>query len=201
MAFRLVIFDLGGVLVTRAPERMIEEFAAAAGRPPMEVARMIADPAMQAFEMGRMSPVECFDHVRRQLGLPWDFARFTEAWNGMLGEDRAATALLAPLRRRYQLSVLSNTNPLHDAHIRSRWPAFGQIQRWTVSYEVGMMKPDPRIYAQALEQAGVRAAEAVYVDDVEEFVEAGRRVGLTAIHRTPESSLERQLQAAGIETR
>ncbi len=197
---RLLIFDLGGVLVTRAPERMIQEFAAASRRPVEEVAQLITDPAMQAFELGRMTSADFFEYVRGRLGLPWDFQQFTAAWNGMLNEDRTATALLAPLRRRYRLGVLSNTNPLHAAHIRSAWPAFGHIQHWTMSYEVGLMKPDARIYRHAIERAGVRANEAVYIDDVAEFAEAGRQAGLTAIHLAPGRSLERELRAIGIET-
>ena len=53
-----------------------------------------------------------------------------------------------------------------------------------ISAEVGIMKPDPRIFQYALEQLDVAPAEAVFVDDVIENVEAARAFGMHAIHFT-----------------
>jgi putative hydrolase of the HAD superfamily len=51
-----------------------------------------------------------------------------------------------------------------------------------LSCEVGVAKPDEKIYAIALERAGVGGDEAIFVDDVEVNVAAARRLGLAA-HR------------------
>ena len=66
------------------------------------------------------------------------------------------------------------------------------------SCEVGLRKPDPRIYLLALERAGVRPEQAVYVDDRPELVDAGRSVGLTAIRFENSRQLEQDLQAIGL---
>jgi putative hydrolase of the HAD superfamily len=60
-----------------------------------------------------------------------------------------------------------------------------------ISAEVGLMKPDPRIYLTALEKLGARPEESVFLDDVLVNVEAARAVGMLAIQFTqPEKSLE-----------
>jgi epoxide hydrolase-like predicted phosphatase len=53
------------------------------------------------------------------------------------------------------------------------------------SSEVGMRKPDPRIYELALERLGVPAERAVFVDDAPGNVEGARRVGMRAVLMGP----------------
>jgi epoxide hydrolase-like predicted phosphatase len=49
------------------------------------------------------------------------------------------------------------------------------------SSEVGVRKPDPRIFELALERLGVPAARAVFLDDYAGNVEAARRVGIRGV--------------------
>jgi epoxide hydrolase-like predicted phosphatase len=51
-----------------------------------------------------------------------------------------------------------------------------------ISAEVGLAKPDPRIYQLALEKLGVQAGDSIFLDDFKENVEAARAVGMLAIH-------------------
>jgi putative hydrolase of the HAD superfamily len=50
-----------------------------------------------------------------------------------------------------------------------------------ISAKVGMVKPDPRIFHLAVERLRVQPAEAIFIDDIEENVEAARGEGLIAI--------------------
>ena len=56
------------------------------------------------------------------------------------------------------------------------------------------MKPMPEIYLLALNQAGVRADEAVFVDDFIENVEGAQEVGMSAIHFKDSQGTIRQLK-------
>jgi epoxide hydrolase-like predicted phosphatase len=60
-----------------------------------------------------------------------------------------------------------------------------------ISAEVGLTKPDPRIYRLALEKLGTRPDESVFLDDVLVNVEAARAIGMAGIQFTqPEKALE-----------
>jgi len=60
-----------------------------------------------------------------------------------------------------------------------------------ISAEVGLMKPERRIYSLALGKLGVQPAEAVFLDDVLVNVEAARSLGMSAIHFIqPDKALE-----------
>lgn len=199
MSFRLVIFDVGGVLVKLEPERMINKLAQETGQPVEKVERVVADPTLiEAFELGRLLPRQFLDRLNAQLGLAWTYDRFITAWNSILTENTDTTWVLQRLRNRYKLLVLTNTNVLHDEYIRQTWPVFNQVHHWIASYQVGFRKPEPQIYQLALRQADVPPHATVYVDDTVEFVEAAEHLGLKAIHFTDGLLLERELRALGL---
>jgi putative hydrolase of the HAD superfamily len=51
----------------------------------------------------------------------------------------------------------------------------------TISAEVGLAKPDARIYQHALEKLGRRPEEAIFVDDVPANIEAAKRLGMQGL--------------------
>src|SRR5688572_21441162 len=62
------------------------------------------------------------------------------------------------------------------------------------SSEVGMRKPDPRIYRLTCERLGVAPARAAFVDDIEDNVAGARNVGLVGIHFTSTGAVLDQLR-------
>jgi putative hydrolase of the HAD superfamily len=199
MAFRVVIFDLGGVLVKLEPWRMLQKLAKQSGQPEDKIQQVVTDPKLiEPFELGRMSPRQFFEQLTKRLGLPGGFDELVMAWNSLLSENTDTTWILQRLRERYTLAVLSNTDIVHDEYIRRTWPIFSQIHHWIASYPVGRRKPEPGIYQLPLREADAPPSAAVYVDDTEEFVLMARRLGLTAIHFTDGLKLEHELRAAGL---
>ena len=51
-----------------------------------------------------------------------------------------------------------------------------------LSGEVGLAKPDPRIFELTIERCGLTPASTIYVDDVRSNVDAARQLGLNALH-------------------
>jgi HAD superfamily hydrolase (TIGR01509 family) len=74
-------------------------------------------------------------------------------------------------------------------------PAFGtagaDVDEFVLSFEVGAVKPDPRIFQIALQRLGVAAGEAVMVGDSEENDGAARAVGCDFILVDPLPVAER----------
>jgi len=199
MAFQLVIFDVGGVLVRLETQRIVHKLAQETKQPAEALERIVTDPKLiEPFELGRSSPKQFFDQLNNRLKLSWGFDQFVEAWNSILSENTDATWLLQRLRERYTLAALSNTNALHDEYIRRSFPVLSLIHHWIVSYQVGLRKPEPEIYQLTLRQADVPPHAAVFIDDTEEHVVVARRLGLMAIHFSDGLRLERELRAAGL---
>ncbi|GAC1390581.1 MAG: HAD family phosphatase [Candidatus Saccharimonadales bacterium] len=63
-----------------------------------------------------------------------------------------------------------------------------------LSFETGMMKPDPGIYTYSCEQLGVEPNETLMVDDIAGYCEAAEHQGMQAIHYTSFEQFKNKIQ-------
>jgi len=73
--------------------------------------------------------------------------------------------------------VLSNTSFLHARMIFENEVLASIPELHILSYKVGLMKPDPRIWLKLLEYTGLDAGDCLYIDDVEAYCDAARGLG------------------------
>ena len=99
-------------------------------------------------------------------------------------------ALQAELRRRgYKTYIFSNTNDLAMEHVIRNFPFFDNFDGYIYSYEVGAMKPEPKIYEAMEAMSGKCGSDLIYLDDRAENIAAGAARGWRAIlHESPEKS-------------
>ena len=69
---------------------------------------------------------------------------------------------------------------------------------YVLSFEAGYMKPDLRIFQIALERAKARAGECVFIDDLEENIEAAAKMGIHTIHFKAQTDLKTELCKLGL---
>jgi HAD superfamily hydrolase (TIGR01509 family) len=108
--------------------------------------------------------------------------------------------LFERLSKRYRLALLSNTDPIHVAHLESTYGFFQHFPKPARIYScvVGASKPNPLIYREALRASKARAEEAVYIDDIPSYVEAAQRLGMTGVTFQSPEQLDREMEALGI---
>ena len=199
MHYDLVICDIGGVVVDFDADRLVHQASQFLGRSFDDVQRAVYhEELLLPFELGRISPVAYYEGLRAALKLSWSYEQFVRAWNDIFNENRDVTQILERLRTRHRLTALSNTNLLHYQHLRATIPSLSVFSDWVVSCEVGLRKPDPKIYFLALERARALPRQAVYIDDRPELVETARGLGLTGIRFEHSRQLEQDLQAIGL---
>jgi putative hydrolase of the HAD superfamily len=91
-------------------------------------------------------------------------------------------ALAAGFRRAgSRTAFLSNSGPEVMARVRAHWPLEGLFDAVIISCEVGLSKPDPRIYELCLDRLGLPAPQALFVDDRADNIEGAVRVGLRTL--------------------
>jgi putative hydrolase of the HAD superfamily len=201
----LVIFDLGGVIVELSHREMAAAMAERSADPRFRDAAALlfavfeSDEALtRPFDEGKISPREFYELARRRFRLRLSFDEFVARWNRSFKENAGVTALIERLSPGLHLFLLSNTNPLHHAYLESRVAALRKMEQQILSYEVGHRKPSPVIFQAALERAGVSAEEAVYIDDIEEYVLAAGRLGMDGIVFRSAERLEEEFQRRGL---
>ena len=199
MTCEVVLFDLGGVVVDVESDRLVHQMAQLLGRSFEEVQEVVYHRELLVpLELGRISPEAYYHGLSERLQLPWTYDQFVRSWNDMISEKTQVTGILRRLHRRHKLMALTNTNVLHLAHIKTRYPSLSVFDDWVASCEVGLRKPDAQMYRLAVDRAGVRPDAAVYVEDRPELIEAGRAVGLTAIRFENPEQLEAELSSLRI---
>jgi putative hydrolase of the HAD superfamily len=67
------------------------------------------------------------------------------------------------------------------------------------SYELGIVKPDPAIYQEAVQRLGVEPAEALFIDNLEQNVEGAKAAGLHSIVFKDVDQLSRDLRTHGFD--
>ena len=111
------------------------------------------------------------------------------------GLERLTGPVRSRSSRAARTAFLSNGVPETMARIRAERP----LDRWfdvvVVSYEVGLAKPDPRIFELCLSRLGAHAGEALFVDDRAENVAAAERLGMRTLHFTGDDATPRLLDA------
>ena len=165
-----LIFDFGNVLIEIDPARSIEAFQTLGAQADLH---LDAD-FFHDFETGAITAAEFRRALRNQLRWASADSSIDSAWNALLLEIPPRTLrVLRSLRAQgYQLALLSNTNPIHIDEVRRRLGPFGYgefarcFERIFYSYEMGLRKPDPAIYAAVDRELGITSpAEVLFVDD------------------------------------
>jgi HAD superfamily hydrolase (TIGR01509 family) len=195
---RAVIFDIGRVLVKVDVARATAGLSQGVSLGPEELWRVLqSDPRWNDWQEGRISPPDWHLHVVRRIGSPLSFNEFRDAWNRALDpEPLQSDDLFVTLARSKRLALLSNTDPLHIAHLEAtqsffrHFPARARIY----SCSVAASKPSPVIFQAALRAVQTRAEEAVFIDDILEYVEAARSLGLAGIHYQSPAQLRSELR-------
>lgn len=197
---RFIFFDLGNVLVKFSIARLLEQGAALTGCE-IDTVRsgLFADGISARYECGDITEDEYCSHFVHTTGIDVDRERLENALCDIFTLNESIIPALEELRaREVPLGILSNTGPGHWRHCQREFPKiFESIpSNYILSYEVGTMKPDRKIYAAAMKTAakvipGIAPGEVMFFDDLAANVEAAREFGFAAVIYTDGLNIKR----------
>lgn len=182
---RVLVWDMGGVLVRNMEPSVRARLAEPYGMTGMDLENLFFGNEMaRRASIGHGSEMDAWEHVRQKLNLKSEaMPEFIHTFWSCDRFDEDLFAFSMALRPQYKVGLLSNAFPEARVSLGQRFPHFYEMFDVSIfSAEVGMVKPDPRIYRMILEQLDVRAEEAVFVDDFIENVEGARAVGMQTVH-------------------
>jgi len=195
MTIRAVLFDLGGVIVRTEYQAPRQHLAERFGMDYEDIDKIVfgSGTAVRA-SVGEIDEQEHWRNVMKTLKLPVsEYERIRDEFFAGDVIDHEILNFLRSIKPRYKTGLISNAwSGLRDYIVREKFDdAFHQM---VISAEVGVIKPDPKIFHIALEQLQVKAKEAVFVDDVLENIEACQQVGMQGIHFKDSRSAIQQLK-------
>jgi len=191
MTIRAVIWDMGGVLLRTENPQPRQALAESLGLSRETLEEIVfGGESGRAAQLGLISVDQHWQNVLRQLGLPAaERAAFEKRFWGGDRLDRELLEFIRTLRPRYKVGLLSNAFSDLRHYLTEIWGLADLFDAIIISAEVGVMKPDERIYRLAAEQLKVSPGQAVFLDDFERNVRGAQAVGMLAIHfREPEQA-------------
>lgn len=182
---RAVVFDIGGVLERVDDMSWLLPWGRAAGMPEHEIeTRLSMFDVDDAVATGRLSESEFRAMYADALGLDEAGAdEFMQTmWTWYCGElDQGMFDFAAGLRPGFITAILSNSADGARREEQARYGFEQLVDHVIYSHEVGLAKPDPRIYALTCTRLGVEPAEIVFIDDTPLVVESARAFGWHAV--------------------
>jgi 2-haloacid dehalogenase len=192
----VVVFDVGGVLIEWDPRHLYRKLFAGA-EPAMEhfLANVCTHEWNRCQDAGRSfaegARLLKLEHPDKAELIDAYAARFDEM---MPGPIAGTVEILAELRERgTPLYGLSNFSAETFPPALQRFEFLRWFHGMVISGEVGVIKPDPRIYEILLARFGIDPHRAVYIDDVAANVEGARPFGIHGIHFTTPDALREEL--------
>lgn len=179
------LVDIGNVLLKLRRNPVDAVLSASAG----DVVRESFFQLYCCFESGVVSEEEFISRGMDIAGFEGSSDEFAEAWCDIFGPMPDVWAWCE--RRKAEgmrLVLFSNTNSLHKKRFFQE-SVFSLFDSAVYSDEVGEMKPGKGMYEYAVNVLKLNPSRTLYVDDLEENVEAGRRFGFRALRFLPDDPM------------
>jgi HAD superfamily hydrolase (TIGR01509 family) len=176
-----IIFDFGDIFINLEKQRCASQFE--------ELGISLSNQAILSqndlYEKGEISEEEflnTFLKIKPNLNL----IDLKKAWNSVLGNfPLYRLEFLQMLAQKYQLFLLTNTDPTHIAHFEEMVGAsfftdfYNCFEKVFYSFEMKMRKPDPRIYTAILNKYDLAAKRVLFVDDKKENTDSAASLGIS----------------------
>ncbi len=108
-----------------------------------------------------------------------------EVWNYILKEfPKHKLEFLQQLSKdnNYKLILLSNTNDLHIDWVKKHVSFYDDFKKcfdkFYLSHEINLRKPDKEIYEFVLQENNLIAEESLFIDDTKENTDSAKRLGI-----------------------
>ncbi len=197
---KAVIFDFGGVVI-RDTHQEVKDYIADNLGLKRSVVEEIIEMTLPLYRTGRLSTEQYWKIFSQLAGI--SFPRdYKHLWRGGYeSEDKQNLPLLDLVQRLrnngYITPVLSNTILPHADFNRSSHN-YDLFEPVILSFEVGMAKPDKRIYELMLDRINMSADECVFIDNTKENVDAAIDSGYHGIIYRGIDLLLQKLQRLGV---
>jgi HAD superfamily hydrolase (TIGR01509 family) len=202
MVISTIVFDFGNVVAQFSHRKAAEQIAAFGSASAASIQAYLFGAKLEDdLESGRIAPQIFIGMVRDTFHLQCTDEQFTRAYVDMFTANAEVCDLLPRLKPRYKLLLLSNTNDLHARHFLAKFrEQLAPFEAVVLSHEVGIRKPDPRIYEYCRRKAGSPpASECLFIDDLAANIEGVRHCGWQGIVYRPGENLVQQLAAFGVD--
>ncbi|MGB2869758.1 MAG: HAD family phosphatase [Bacteroidota bacterium] len=195
---KVVLFDLGNVLVSYTPESfwMTLGFEEKTRRRGFEKGVLCLS---TKFEMGKIDTERFLGELETLFKKKFTREELRKAVASVLTRPiRGTNSLVARVVKSTEAALVSNTNEMHYVYCLRAVPSLKFLPKHFLSYKLGVMKPNPRFYDAVIRSLGEKPSSMVFIDDVEENVSGAEKAGMKGIVFKNAGQIEKELESLNI---
>ena len=201
-----IVFDFGGVLFTWQPHEFMARLLPERASTP-DAARALVGEFFESFggdwgefDRGTIAAAPLAGRIAQRTGLSLaEVERVMHAIPQELTPIPGTVALMKRLHEQgHALYFLSNMPAPYADHLDAAHAFIGLFRDGIYSARVGLIKPEPEIFAHALGVFGIEAHDTLFIDDIAHNVAAARRAGWQALQFEHPQQCAAELARLGI---
>ena len=180
-----LVFDFGGVIVDLDKDKAIRAFRNLGMENIEDYIGLYAQQGIfLEVEDGQIDDLTFCEKISEIVGRKLSYEEVKQAWLGFFaGMDEFKLDYIEELRSKYNLYILSNTNPFVQSWAQSAdFSSKGRslrdyFDKIYTSYEIGYIKPAPEIFEFMIKDANLNPAETLFIDDGESNIKIAEELG------------------------
>ncbi|APF20570.1 HAD family hydrolase [Caldithrix abyssi] len=200
---KAIIFDLGRVLVDVKFNQQTAKFFGVDTDHPEDAAKILDaafnNELFRKLNRGEISSYDFYEAFSRDFNLNLSYQRFVDYWVDVFAPIPGMEDLFWQVKKRYPVGLLSDTDELHWNYCREKFPFIKSVEKPTLSFEIGALKPDKKCYLKAAENVGFAPEVCLFIDDREVNVQGAKKAGMQAVLFEGVEKLKGDFKKLGIE--
>jgi len=186
---KAIIFDLGAVILNIDYQKTIDGFTKLGIKKAATLySKKVQKNLFHKIETGKISKQKFLTELRKQTDNA-NIKLIEQAWNSMLldlPEERLE--LIKKLKSNYEIYLLSNTNTIHIEAFKKKlgnvkWLSFCNLfDKMYLSHDLGLRKPDVKIFKYILKEQKLKAEEVFFIDDSPQHISSAKKLGINCHH-------------------
>ena len=198
---KVILFDLGNVLIKIDFSRVISEWVRFSGKDEIHISPdSILGSENEKYERGEISTDQFVSSLKRELKLNMSDEKFLQGWNNIfVGETPGIRNVIDRVFSKYPLFVFSNTSISHSNVWRSQYSELLKyFDKLFTSYELGMRKPEKESFLEVCSDIGVTPENILFFDDTMENVVAAQEMGMSSVQVNSINDISNHLDQIGV---
>ncbi len=187
---KAIIFDLGGVLFTDGTGRFADYLEETYGVSPADTRAFLVSDIGDRYYKGTITNGDFWESFKTTLNINEDSASLSLKWIDSYDLNEGTLDLIERLSKEYDVYYLSD-NVRHRVEVtEQKYDFLKHFKDGIFSCDVGMRKPQPKIYNLALEMTKTKPEETIFIDDKESSLAPARDMGFNVVLFTDSEEVE-----------
>ena len=185
------LFDLGGVLFSNGTKKFISYISSQYNLNEEDVREIVDGNIGSQYREAKISRDEFWKHVEEKLNLKRSSDELEKEWINRYELIPETKEIISKLATNYKVYYLSDNVKERVDKLDERFHFISIFTDGIFSHNVGVRKPDPKIYQYALEKTQTPPQETVFIDDKPIMLEPAKKLGMiTILFETPDKLIQ-----------